>query len=181
MFCFTDVPEQFEDEDEDIIEQFEDEDVCGAFTYLFTALGILFGKIDFSTLKRACMQRGTLLPSTYKQQIKEAVNLDDLLDTLDNPTYCNWLNIRILKRIVLSVNIDEGKNLIQAYEKCVYSRKVSDVRKYLHSDYFKKSHWRLIYFKIITSSESLTVADIIKYCESLENYVEIPGIPVIVH
>ena len=181
MFCFTDVPEQFEDEDEDIIEQFEDEDVCGAFTYLFMKLAKLFGEIDFSTLKRACMQRGTLLPSTYKQQIKEAVNLDDLLDTLDNPTYCNWLNIRILKRIVLSVNIDEGKNLIQAYEECVYSRKVSDVKKYLHSCYFKKSHLSLIEAKFINSSESLTVADFIEYCKSLEIYVAIPGIPVIVH
>ena len=174
MFCFTDVPDAY-------IEDFEDKDVCGAFACLFTKLAILFGEIDFSKLKGACIQRGTLLPRTYKQQIKEAVNLDDLLDALDNPMYCNWFNIRMLKRIVKIVNIDEGKNLIQAYEKCVYSRKVSDVKKYLHSYYFKESLLPMIGAKINNSSESLTVADIMEYCKSLEIHMQIPGIPVIVH
>ena len=117
------------------------------------------------------MQRGTLLPSEFKQKIKAAVELDDLIDVLDNPLYCNWLNIRLLKRIVKTLNIQEGKPLIQAYEKCVYSRKVSDVKMYLHSDYFKQSHVPLVNAMIIKSFESLTVADIIRYCDILDSNV----------
>ena len=150
-------------------EKFEDDDVVGAFAYLFYKLRILFGEVNFTQLKSACIQRGTLLPSEFKQQIKAAVELDDLLDALDNPMYCNWLNIRVLKRIVKTIDIQEAKHLIEIYEKCVYSRKVSDVEMYFHSDYFKQSHVSLVNAKIVKSFESLTVGDIIKFCEKLES------------
>ena len=129
----------------------------------------MFGEVDFTQLKNACILRGTLLPSEFKQQIKAAVKLDDLLDALDNPMYCNWLNICVLKRIVKAIDIEEGIHLIQAYEKCVYSRKVSDVEMHFRSDYFKQSHVSLVNAKMTESSESLIVADIIKYCHRLES------------
>ena len=136
---------------------------------MFNKLRILFDKVNFTQLKNACIQRGTRLPSEFKQQIKAADKLDDLLDVLDNPMYCNWLNICLLKRIVKIIDIPEAKNLIQAYESCVYSRKVSDVEIHFHSDYFKPSHVSLVNAKIVRSFSNLTVADIIKYCEKLES------------
>ena len=136
---------------------------------MFDKLGDLFGEVNFIKLKKACIQRGTLLPSDFKQQIKAAIQLDDLLDVLDNPLYCNWLNIRLLKRIVKAINVPEAKQLIQVYEECVYSRKVSDVQKYFRSDYFKQSHVALVKTKINVLFKTLTVADIIKYCQELEN------------
>ena len=151
--------------------EFEDEDVIGAFACLFDKLGDLFGKVNFTKLKNACIQRGTLLPSEFKQQIKEAVQLDDLLDALDNPMYCNWLNIRFLKRIVKTINIPKAKDLIQTYEECVYSRKVSEVMAYFDPRCFNPSHVSLVNAKITRSSADLTVADIIKYCEALESNV----------
>ena len=119
-------------------------------------------------LKTACIQRGTLLPSDFKQKIKESVKLDDLLDVLDNPMYCNWLNIRLLKRITKSIDIPEAEYLIDAYENRVYSKKISEVKIYFHSDYFKRAHVSLVNAKIVTLFESLTVADVVKYCEGLE-------------
>lgn len=169
LFGFTDTPDAYADE-------FENEDVVGAFASLFYKLGSLFGKVNFTKLKTACIQRGALLPSELKQQIKAAVELDDLLDVLDNPVYCNWLNIRMLKRIVKRIDNQEAKHLIRAYEKSVYSRKVSDVEMYLHSDYFKPSHMSLVLAKINESSKSLTVADIVEYCEKLDSNMGISGI-----
>ena len=125
--------------------------------------------MNFTQLKNACIQRGTRLPNEFKQQIKAANKLDDLLDVLDNPVYCNWLNIRLLKRIVKTIDIPEAKRLIQVYEECVYSRKVSEVEIHFHSDYFKQSHVSLVKAKINTWFKNLTVADIIKYCQELEN------------
>ena len=130
---------------------------------------ILFDEVKFTQLKNACIQRGTLLPSEFRQQIRAADNLDDLLDALDNPMYCNWLNIRLLKRIVKTINIPEAKHLIQAYEECVYSRKVSEVMTYLSPRYFNPSHVSLVNTKILRSSANLKVADILKYCERLES------------
>ena len=136
---------------------------------MFNQLTILFGGINFTELKNAFIQRGTLLSSEFKQKIKVAVKLDDLLDALDDPLYCSWLNLRILKRIVKTVDISEAKQLIQAYESCVYSRKVSDVMKYLDSRCFDPSQVSLVKAKILKRTEGLTVADIISYCEKLEN------------
>ena len=153
--------------------EFEDDDVVGAFAWLFNKLADLFGEVNFMKLKSACIQRGTLLPSEFKQQIKAAVALDDLLDVLDNPMYCNWLNIRLLKRIVKNVNIPEAKHLIQAYEECIYSRKVSDVMPYFDERCFNPSHVSLVNAKIMRSFINLTVADIIKYCETLEGNMRV--------
>ena len=136
---------------------------------MLTKLGELFGKVDFDKLKNAFIQRGSQLPTEFKQQVKEADTVDDLLDVLDsNQLYCNWLNIRILKRIVKVINIQEAKYLIQCYEKCVYSKKISDVKTHFHSNYFKQSHVSLVNAKIVEPIQNLTVADIIKYCEKLE-------------
>ena len=129
----------------------------------------MFGKVDFSKLKDAFIQRGTLIPSEFKRQIMAAVKLDDLLNVLDNPMYCNWLNIRVLKRIIKIIDIQEAKHLIQAYEKSVYSRKYSDVEAYFRSDYFKEAHVSLVNAKILASFESLIVADVVKFCERLES------------
>ena len=159
---FTDHPNTYS-------EKFEDDDVVAAFAYLFNKLADLFGEVNFMKLKSACIQRGTLLPSEFKERIKAAVQLDDLLDVLDNPVYCNWLNTRLLKRIVKSVDIPEAKHLIQAYENCVYSRKVSDVMMYFNSRCFNPSHVSLVNVKIVRSFKSLTVADIIRFCEKLES------------
>ena len=119
-------------------------------------------------LKAACMQRGTPLPVEFKQQIMAAGKLDDLLNVLDNPMYCNWLNTRLLMRIVKTVDIPEAKHLIQVYEECVYSRKVSDVKTHFRSGYFKQSHVSFVTTKINALHNDLTVADIIKYCQELE-------------
>ena len=147
---------------------FEDDDVNAAFAHLFYKLSILFGEVDFTQLKRACIQRGTLLSNDFKQEIKEANELDALLDALDNPLYCNWLNTHLLKRIVKTIHIPEAAHLIQAYEKCVYSRKVSDVIMHFDPRCFKQSHVSKVIAKITTKFESLTVADIVDYCQTLE-------------
>ena len=150
-------------------ETFKDDDVSHAFAYLFNKLAILFSKVDFRQLRRACIQRCTLLPNEFRQEIREANDLDALLDALDNPLYCNWLNIRLLKRIVKTIDIPEAQQLIQTYENYVYSRKVSDVEKHFDSKYFNKSHVSLVTAKINANFESLLVADIIRYHQELES------------
>ena len=155
--------------------KFEDDDVISAFAYLFNKLATLFGEVDFTQLKRACIQRGTLLSNDFKQKIREANKLDAILDALDNPLYCNWLNTRLLKRIVKTIDIPEAEQLIQVYEKCVYSRKVSDVVVHLDPRCFKESHVSLVKTKITKKFDSLTVADIIDYCQKLECTMGVPA------
>ena len=132
---------------------------------MYHALRILFGEVNFTKLKNTCIQGGTLLPSEF---IKAADKLEDPFDALDDPVYCNWLNTCLLKRIVKVINIPKAKHLIQAYEEYVYPRKLSDVRKPFHSNYFNPSHVSFVKAKIALC-RSHTVYDIINYCRKLEN------------
>ena len=103
------------DDSDAYIKQLQDDDVVYAFTCLFKKLRDLFSEVNFMKLKNVYIQGNILLPATFKQQVKAAVEVDDLLEALDNPLYCNWLNIRVLKRIVKAIKIQRAINLIQAY------------------------------------------------------------------
>ena len=102
-----------------------DNDAVGAYTYLFNKLAALFDEVEFKKFKRICALRGALrgadCPQDFRKQMQGAETLDDILDILEKPNYCNWLNIRLLKRIVRLTEIPEAQSLVDAYEKCLYS------------------------------------------------------------
>ena len=150
----------------------KDENVIAAFAYLFYQLGILFGKVDFARLKSICIFRGTSLPWELKQQIRAAQEVDDILDALDDPLYCNWLNVRILKRISRSCHNQPAVELIQTYENSVYSRKASDVKEYF-SLCFKENTVSLIEAEINSHHGNITVKQIIEFCEKIEKMMDI--------
>ena len=148
------------------------DDVVGAFTYLFNILGNLFDRMDFSQLKRACSLRGTNL-SKLKEEMKEAQKVEDILDVFDkNPLNCNWLNVRLFKRIARNTGIQQAINWIQIYEDNVYSRKVSDVKKYF-SHFFDQTTMAKVEIKINKYHKDITVKEIVEKCEELEKFLDI--------
>ena len=142
------------------IDKLKDENVVGAFTYLFYKLEYLFSKTDFAKLKSVCMLRGAPLPQKYKQQIKDAQEPEDIFDALDNPLYCNWLNVRLLERIAKNIENQLAEELIKIYKEIVYSRKVSNVKQYF-GICFDKQTMSHIEVKINKIHEDLTVKDIL--------------------
>ena len=155
------------------IDQLKDENVIGAFTYLFTILEKLFAAENFAKLKSVCMLRGAPLPREFKEQIKAAQKLSDILDVFDdNPLYCNWLNVRLLKRIAKNIHNQRALELIEFYEDIVSSRKVSDVKKYF-SICFNEKVVSQINVKINKSHEDLTIKQIFNKCTELENVMDI--------
>ena len=155
------------------IDQLKDENVIGAFTYLFTILEELFATENFAKLKSVCMLRDALLPREFNEQIKAAQKLSDILDVFDdNPLYCNWLNVRLLKRIAKNIRNQRALELIEIYEDSVSSRKISDVKKYF-SICFDEKVVSLIEVKINKSHEDLTIKQIFNYCKELENVMDI--------
>ena len=148
------------------------EDVVAAFTYLFRKLIKLFSKVNFSELKSVCMLRGAPLPQEFKQKIKAAEKLDHIFDVLDNPMYCNWLNIRLLKMIAANIDNKQAKEIIQIYENHHYSRKASDVIKHFSACCDGKTVSR-IKVEINKDYKNVKVKDIINYCVELEKIMDI--------
>ena len=154
------------------IDQLKDENVIEALAYLFTVLEKLFATENFAKLRSVCVLRGVPLPREFKEQIKAAQKLSDILDVFDNPLYCNWLNVRLLKMIAKNIRNQRAVQLIQIYEDNIYSRKVCDVKKYF-SIYFDQKVVSMIEVKINKSHEDLTIEQIFNNCEELENVMGI--------
>ena len=154
------------------IDRLKDENVVQAFTYLFSKLEDLFSTVNFTKLRSVCMFRGAPLPREFKEQIKAAQELSDILDVLDNPLYCNWLNVRLLKGISKNIENKTALKLVQMYEEIVHSRKVSDVKQYF-SICFDTKIVSVIEVKINSNHEDLTVKQIFDCCKELERVMDI--------
>ena len=147
----------------------------GAFAYLLIELSELFQEEDFDKLQKTCKLRGVLFSFEYKQEIQAAKKSDDILDALDKlKIYCNWLNTRYLKIIARNAKIPKAEKLIESFEKHFYCKKVSDVMEYINSNYFDPDHVQNVKIKINTSSEALTVRNLIDYCRKLESNMRLP-------
>ena len=146
---------------------FKDEDVLTSFSYLLSRIESFFEKIDFTELKKVCMLRGVPLSSEYKEKINAAHNVDDIFNVLDNPSYCNWLNVNLLKRIAICLDHSYAIKLIKHYEENIYSRKVSNVKKYF-SICFDQKNLSLIEEEIYKLEEDLTVGEIFELKELLK-------------
>ena len=140
---------------------------------MLSRVTILFEEVKFTTLKRICKCTGTLLPPEFKEQIAAAQQLEDILDVLEQPMYCNWLNIRLLKRIVTNSRIKKALKYIDIYEEHVGSRKVSNVKKYFTEGYFDKKTLSVVRVEFNKSDQELTVKDIIASNKKVEKVLDI--------
>ena len=153
------------------IKKYSDEnDPLGAFIYLFSNLSELFQQEDFIKIKKACLLRGAGFSPAFREKMKAATNTEEVLDVLDDfYTYCNWLNIRYLKIIVKNAGMSEAELLIKSFEKHFYSKKVSDVKKYINCKSFDPKYVHIIKVKINRNGDNLTVGELTDYCRLLEN------------
>ena len=140
---------------------------------MLSRIGNLFEEIEFTKLKSVCMLWGVPLPQKFRQYINEAKNLDDILTLFNNTIYCNWLNVRLLKRIASNIDNHEIEKAIEIYENHVYSSKISVVDKYFSLWVGGKESVSKIEVEINTSHKDLTVKQIIDYCGGLEKIMSI--------
>jgi len=149
-------------------------DPIKAFYSLLSKLAELFSEVGFTKFKRSCLLASVDYPQDLVHDVRAAKDLDDILLTLSKPMYCNWLNTRLLKRIVSQTNINEAKCLIQDFEENFYAKKVTEVAPYLNPINFKPEHLNLVQIFLSKNAELLVVQDVVNYCRSLEEVALLP-------
>ena len=154
------------------IDRLQDEDVIDAFTYLLTKIETFFNEMDFLNLKNKVVLATVMLPQDIRLKIKNAENSNEIIEVLVDSVYCNWLNVRLLKRIAKNNDNRRAVNVIQIYEDHVYSRKASSVIQYF-TLIFDEKIVSEIELTINKCHEDATIKEIIEYCGIVEKIIGI--------
>ena len=127
-------------------------------------------------LRRALVQqrrtpKGVQFPDDLHQRIKNAQNLDELLDELADSDYWNWVDLRLLDAMIISSGIHEAKILVNKYKEAIFSKKLSEVIDKLplpQQREHKDAYTTKVGSKIQKEPNEVTVGDLSKYCTILE-------------
>ena len=171
-------------------EVFNGDDVERSFKYMLHRLEELWNKVEFTNLNDVCIcdvrlsnELNTKLVSLQddgnsnelrnKSKNKKSP-LREIFNFLSKSPFFNWLDIRILKSMEAVANIREATQMIDIFEKCVHCRKCSDVSDYFMERYFNPDHLTQVTAKLNKHANYLCVADLIKYCQSLDSILKLP-------
>ena len=155
------------------------DDISIAFSLLTAEVAKLLKRADFRTLRRALLQqrktpRGVQFPDDLHQSIKEAQDLDALLDVLADSDYWSWVEIRLLEALIASSGINEANCLIQKYKEAIFPKKLSEVLDKLPlppQKEYKEAYATKVGSKIQKEPEDVTVKDLSLYCTKLEKVI----------
>ena len=154
------------------IDKLTDEDVLDAFTYLLTKIETFFNETDFPKLKNKVVLATIYLPQEIRVKLMAAQKSNDIIVVLVDSLYCNWLNVRLFKRIAKVNDNQKAVKVIQIYEDHVYSRKASSVKKYF-TFFFDEKIVSEIELTINKNHEDATIKEIIEYCGIVEKITDI--------
>ena len=150
------------------------DDAVGAFAYIFNNIISLLDTIKFSKLKQICTLKVAEYPDKFTEQMQKVEKIDNFSEVLSNPLYCSWINTRLLRRIVSMANIPEAVKWIDIYEKWLHPKKVSDVIHCFRTIHFNPEHTEMVKAKINENPKTLTISQVVKYCQILESNMCIP-------
>ena len=143
--------------------------------YLLAKLEALWSEVDVHILKEVCL-KDFRLPKTLKDTLKDTTNLNDAFDLLSSSSpFFNWLEFTILKRMAKVAGVPEAVELVNTFEKCVHSKKCSEVKSYPDNQSFNPDYLTPISAKLNKNKKDLIVADLIKYCRKVESILHLPN------
>ena len=134
----------------------------------------LWVNVEFSKLRKTC-RRDRRLPYELRKVLESTTSLKELIDVLSDSPFCNWLEIRILKRMADIADVREATQLIKAFEKCVYRRKCSEVKEHFIKQFINPNHFEKVKAKLNKCEEHISVAELITYSRKLESIFKEPS------
>ena len=153
---------------------FRRDDVVDSFLRMLSTLKKLWNDVKFSKLKGVCLADNRLSRELKSELESKGDSLQDLFNILSNTPFCNWLNIHILKDMAKVSDISEATQIINDFEKCVYSKKCSEVMQYISEQYINPDHYSKVVAKLNINAGHITVNDLIKYLDKLESILQLP-------
>ena len=138
----------------------------------------ILSKAKFPSLRRACLENsnklgGVTLPSDLKSNIAAAKSLDDLFDVLCDTPYWNWMNIKMLAKMVRASHLPAATRLIQQYKEEVFSRKLIEVLQQLPSCDSSGNYYTKAKEKWNKDLNDVTVNDLVNHWSEVEKIFDV--------
>ena len=156
----------------------DDETIDATFSTFCDEMHDVLCKEDFNKVRRKCLENvniigGLSLSTNVKNKIMEAKNLDDLFLVLccHCGPYWNWMNIRLLEK--MTGNCLAAKELIVAYKKKIFSRKVKDVISEISDLEIPTDKCTIVKEKWNKSFDDLLIQDIVKRWNEVEKKLNV--------
>jgi len=150
-------------------------DVRAAFTALETNMTSLLKNADnYLIMRRVCISQskapgGAHLPNDLVMQIKDAQNIDRMLDVLAWSNYWSWIDVRLLETIVIASESPLAIELLNNYKEIIFSKKLIDVLPYFPAKEIRKEkHLVKVLSKFNKDPREVTVADLLNCQKHLE-------------
>ena len=161
-----------------------DERVDDMFLKLFPAIGKYLKKSDcnFTLLRGACVSSDKLackLPNEFIEKVHATNNLDELLAVLIASDYCNWINIRMLERMVVLSSQSEAKELIGKYKQIIFSKKLVDILEDLPHLEITGDYYTKVKDKWKKDFEDITIEDIANHWSKLQRIFDVDNVEIL--
>ena len=115
---------------------------------------------------------GVELGKQLKLQIKETKSSSQLLDTLEESRCCNWLDTRLIEVLAYSSTSSRAVNLIKAYRRLLFPRKLLDVLSKKSKDVkAKEDYIAAVQAKTKMDPDKITVKDFLEYQWIIEDVI----------
>ena len=150
--------------------------VSSAFVSLTSSVTKCLANEDIGILKRASIVQmnspnGAKLPPNVVQKVKNAENLDALLNILTATKYWSWIDLRLLEALVVASGSPTAQNIVNKYKESVYTKKLIDVLPKAPSKEIRDAYFTKVVSKVGKSSDEITVADLIEFRSKLESVI----------
>ena len=143
--------------------------ITNAYTILFAQLGKSLEYCDLLTLKGGLFSQvdtpdGVELGRRLKKQIDKAESNSQLLYALKRSHCCNWLDTRLIEVLAYSSRLSSAVELIKAYQKLLYPKKLLDVVSKISGDpEVKEKYMVAVHAKTKMDPYKITVEDYLEY------------------
>ena len=151
--------------------------ITKAYTILIKQLANILNHCDLPTLKVALIHQahtpdGVELEKSLKEKIRASKSVSDLLLALGRTESCNWLDTRLIEALAYGSESSTAVEVIKAYQKFLFSKKLSDVlsRKREHIE-LKRDYVTAIRLKTKMDPTKITVGDFINYRWAIEDVI----------
>lgn len=146
-----------------------------AYSKLFKHLCIILKGCDISALKVALINQahtpdGVILEKSFKDEIKAAKSINDLLLAFDDSSYCNWLDIRLLE-VLANCSLPNAVEVIDAYKQYLFSKNLKEVLPKHKQSKQRRAFIAKVSTKLKMDPDKVTVGDFINLRSEIEKVV----------